>query len=183
MIVDFFQGLQTGIAARGFHGPVSLGLAAIAGQDDPTAGRVVCYPTNDPINPTTRIGGNPRARRTRMASLETHVWGPVAISQDGAIDSVQSLRNAESLLNVVINAAMDLAVGTIQFSAIQWDERTAVARAGWLAILTITVEVPIVDTTFTTVSAPPLKAIIDDVFVRPDGTVAADSPSCIGMST
>lgn len=177
MIVDFFTGLQANILARGFTGPVSLGLAAIAGQDDPTAGRVVCYPTIDPIGPTTRVGGNPRARKARLASLETHVWGPVAIDNTGAIDSVQSLRNAETLLNIVINAAMDLAVGTSQFTEIRWDERTAVARAGWLAIFTMQIEVPIVDTTWSSIPAT-TSAHVRSVFLAPDGGEAINSPTC-----
>jgi hypothetical protein len=179
MIVDFFTAWATRIAQRGFTGPVVLGLQGIAGQDDPTVGRVVAYPTTDPLTPTTRVGGNPRARRTRNASLEVHCWGAVALNAAGEIDQVQSLRNCESLLNTTITSALDIATGTIDFSPIAWNEDTAIARAGWLAVYTLNVEIPITDTTYTVVTGPAgVHAVTTDKFLLPNGAPAVNAPSC-----
>jgi len=182
MIADFFVGLQTAIAARGFSGPVQLGARYLAGQTSPTAGRVVCVLSRDTIGPTTRVGGNPRSRLTRYGALQIHCWGPAAFSNTGALDDVQSLRNAEALVQVVCNAARDIATGTLVISEVDWSpsEETAVMKAGYLAIMSMTVEIPVVDTTFPTsptgAGAPTLVAW--DHFLPPVGATGATGPSC-----
>lgn len=161
MLADFFVGLKIAIQARGFTGPVQLGRKYLAGQDDPTAGRVVCVLARDPVTPTTRIGGNPRSRITRMGAFEIHVWGQVSIDGNGLVDDVQSLRNAENLVQLVINGIRDNATGTSTIEAVDWSQsvETPIMRAGYMAIVTMTVEIPMVDTTYPNAPAPPNQPI------------------------
>ncbi len=179
MISDFVTGLGTALAARGCGSPVVFGLETLASQTDPTLGRVACVLSKDAIGATTRIGGSPRARRTRFATLDVHVWGPVVFDVNGARLATASLAAAEALLHAVINAALDVATGTISFDDVTWDTRTAVARAGYLATFALHVEVPIVDVTY---PAPPsgTVAVLRDTFTAPNGDEATTSPSCIG---
>lgn len=183
MLADFFAGMQTAIAARGFAGPVQLGARYLAGQTSPTAGRVVCVLGRETIGPTTRAGGNPRARLTRFGALSVHCWGPAAFGLTGAMDDIQSLRNAETLVQTVCNAARDIATGTLAITSVDWtpSEETAVMKAGYLAIIEMAVEIPIVDVTYATsptgAGAPVVNA--HNFFLPPAGaTGSASGPTC-----
>lgn len=182
MLVDFFLGLQTAIAARGYTGPVQLGARYLAGQTSPTAGRVVCVLARDQVVPTTRVGGNPRSRLTRMGALSVHVWGPVAFQAGGDMADQQSLRNAESLVSLVINAARDVATGTIDISEVDWtiSEETPNMKAGYLGIIQMAVEIPVVDVTWPVSpggeDAP--VPVSHNAFVPPVGQLSATGPTC-----
>jgi len=183
MIADFFAGLQQVIAARGFAGPVQLGARYLAGQTSPTAGRMVCLLGRETIGPTTRVGDNPRSRLTRYGALSIHCWGPVAFTNTGALDDVQSLRNAEALVQTVCNAARDIATGTLAITEVDWtpSEETAIAKAGYLAIVQLAVEIPIVDVTYATsptgAGAPTVNAY--NHYLPPVGaTGPVIGPSC-----
>lgn len=183
MLADFFSGLQAQIAARGFAGPVQLGARYLAGQTSPTAGRVVCVLTRETVGPTTRAGGNPRARLTRFGGLSIHCWGPAAFGVSGALDDVQSLRNAEALVATVCNAARDIATGTLAITEVDWtpSEETAVMKAGYLAIVQLAVEIPIVDITYPQSATGSGMPTIDahNYLVRIAGpTGPASGPSC-----
>ena len=160
MLADFFDGFKLACQARGFTGPVLLGKRWLAGQDDPTAGRIVCVLGRDTVGPTTRVGGNPRSRATRNAALEIHVWGALAITA-GVVDDVQSLRNTESLVQLAINAIRDNATGTSEVSDVDWgqSEETPIMRASYLATISMTVEVPVVDTTYGKSPSPPNQPV------------------------
>lgn len=152
MLADFFDGLKTAVAARGFAGPVQLGARYLAGQTSPLAGRVVCVLGREAVQPTTRVGGSPRSRLTRMGALSVHCWGPMIVDAGGAMKDVDSLRSAEALVSAVCNAARDVATGTIQITSVDWtpSEETPIAKAGYLAIVEMAVEIPIVDVTWPT---------------------------------
>ena len=179
MIADFFDGFAAACLARGFTGPVLLGRRYLAGQDDPTAGRIVCVLARDVVGPTTRIGGNPRARATRNAALEIHVWGALSIA-NGVTNDVQSLRNAEALVQVAINAIKDNATGTSVIDDVDWSrsEETPIMRASYLAVISMRVEVPVVDSTYGLSPAPPNQPIpqLHDFFTL--NGVHASGPEC-----
>jgi len=183
MLADFFAGMQTAIAARGFAGPVQLGARYLAGQTSPTAGRVVCVLGRETVGPTTRVGDNPRSRLTRYGALSIHCWGPAAFGVSGAMDDIQSLRNAETLVQVVCNAARDIATGTLMVTSVDWtpSEETAVMKAGYLAIVEMAVEIPIVDVTWplspTGAAMPTIRA--HNYYLPPAGaTGPATGPEC-----
>lgn len=179
MLADFFNGFAAACLARGFTGPVLLGRRYLAGQDNPTAGRIVCVLARDIVGPTTRVGGNPRSRATRNAALEMHVWGALSIA-NGIVNDVQSLRNAESLVSVAINAIKDNATGTSEIDSVDWSqsEETPIMRASYLAVISMRVEIPIVDTTYTLSPAPPNQPVpnVLDRFTL-NGAIAV-GPSC-----
>jgi hypothetical protein len=182
MLADFFAGMQVAIAARGFTGPVQLGSRYLSGQTSPTAGRVVCVLGRETVGPTTRVGDNPRSRLTRYGALSIHCWGPAAFGTTGALDDVQSLRNAEALVQTVANAARDIATGTLLISEIDWtpSEEIGVVKAGYLAIMQLAVEIPIVDVTYpmspTGVGQPVVNAW--NHYLPPVGATGATGPSC-----
>ena len=172
MLVDFFEGFAAAVAARGFTGPVLLSRQGIARQTDPRLGRIVCVLGREAVGPTIRIGGNPRQVATRAGFFEMHIWGALA-ETDGVRDDVQSLRNAEALVQTAINAVKDCAVGTSTIDSCDWtrSEETTTVRAGWLAVLTMTVDVPIVDVTYPVSPPGPDAPAVDAavILVGPNG--------------
>lgn len=182
MLADFFEGMQTAIAARGFTGPVQLGSRYLAGQTSPLAGRVVCVLGRETVGPPTRVGGNPRQRLTRYGSLTIHCWGPVTFGAGGAINDVASLRSAEALVSTVANAARDIAAGTVIISEIDWtpSEEVPVGKAGYLAVMQLAVEIPIVDVTYPFAPSAPDQPVpaVYDFFAPPAGQETSTGPTC-----
>lgn len=150
MLADFFDGFKDAMLARGFTGPVLLFKQQVARQDSATTGRVVCVLGRDGVSAPTLVGANPRAVAQRNGYLEMHVWGAVAQLPGGLTDFVQSLRNAENLVQTVINAIKDNAVGTSTIDGVDWSksEETPFMKAGYLAVIPMTVQVPVVDVTY-----------------------------------
>lgn len=176
MISDFITAFAAALLARGYTAPVKLGTRYLSEQSDPTLGRVVFVLGTDPIGPTTRVGGNPRSRRTRLAQLHVHVWGAVVDTAD-VRDDLPSLLAAETLLHGTVNAAMDVAVGTTTFGSVEWRVASSDMYAGYLGIYDLTVEIPIVDTTApTSPTDPPPDVVSSNTFTL--GGTGASGPTC-----
>lgn len=89
-------------------------------------GRDGAYPTNVPAAKVRR------PRMSRRAEGEVHCWG-------------RSYEEAEILLDQFCNAALDVAVGQLEFTGAQWSEEQRVVQAGEEVIFGFTVIIPIVD--------------------------------------
>jgi hypothetical protein len=96
---------------------------------------------------------------------------------------IDSLRSAEALVATVCNAARDIATGTLAITSVDWtpSEETPIVKAGYLAIVEMAVEIPIVDVTWPTApggSGAPVPAVWDH-FTPPAGSGHAISgPAC-----
>jgi hypothetical protein len=156
---------------------VYLQRKAIAGQDDPTTGRVVFVPTSDEITPPSFAGGNPRSRRDRVCGAELHVWGAVA-DQTSATQDTVNFANAESLLHTVINSLLDISNAMVTMGPAAWDTRTPIAAAGYLVVMPIAIRIPVTDVTYD-VSPDTTAAQVTTQLIKHDGDPGTDAPGCV----
>ena len=92
----------------------------------PFGGRDAAHPSN------VTAAKSQRPRASRLATGEVHCWG-------------RTYEEAEVLLDQFCNAAMDVAVGQLQFSPASWNEETAVIVAGQEVVFGFSCIIPIVD--------------------------------------
>lgn len=118
-------------------GGLLLGYEALAEHGAPP--RVVVVPPRDTFGASDQNGANPQPIRSRLMGLEWHVWGA---TYDDA------LRLADEVMVSLDKAA----TGLWEAVSATWQKGTLVNVYGREYILTTTVELPIVDTPWTTVS-------------------------------
>lgn len=92
----------------------------------PFGGRDAAFPGNVPAATLQR------PRMSRRATGEVHCWGT-------------DYDQAEILMDQFCNAAMDVAVGQLEFSGASWAEETKIAQAGQRVMFGFSCIIPIVD--------------------------------------
>jgi hypothetical protein len=118
-------------------GGVLLGPEALAQHDSPP--RVVVVPSGDTFGGSDQNGANPRPIRQRDLGLEWHVWG---FSYDYAMQLADQ-----------VMIAIDIAVpGLWQVSNGKWPKGTYVNVHGREYTFITTIELPVVQTPWPTVS-------------------------------
>jgi len=89
-------------------------------------GRDAAHPSN------VTAAKRQRPRMSRRAEGEVHCWGT-------------DYENAELLMDQFCNAALDVAVGQLEFTSASWAEETNIVQAGQRVAFGFTVIIPIVD--------------------------------------
>lgn len=107
-----------------------IGAKNIAGNSRPP--RLVWIPKADRFGPPAKTAQNPRALRTRHATLELHVWGA-------------DYEATEILLHQVIAAVHAVAVGSYELGDSEWDVDENVVQRGALVIVDITFSIPVTE--------------------------------------
>jgi len=118
-------------------GAIEFGRDKLRDQDAPPrvvvvpkggafGGRDAAYPAN------VSAAKVRRPRMSRRAEGEVHCWGT-------------DYEQAEILLDQFCNAALDVAVGQLEFTGASWAEETNIVQAGQRVAFGFTVIIPIVD--------------------------------------
>ncbi len=99
--------------------------------------RIVWVPVSESFGPAKKIGGNPRAVRTRLATVECEVWGA-------------DLATTEQMINDIIFAAHTaLGHGWYEVQSGRWKTEGELRALGYECALTWTFEIPVVGTAAT----------------------------------
>jgi len=126
--------------------------------------RVVWVPTRDLIGPKEHSSRIAPSLYTRQAGVQAHCWGA-------------SLEAAETLVSAVIAALHESARGSVQFAGIEWASPETVTR-GELAILTLSLSIPVLKLSTSTPQTVTIEAVADES----TGAVAGDGILVSGES-
>jgi hypothetical protein len=132
------------LAADGVTVTVEFGGENVYRHDAPP--RLVWVPKSGQGAAPAPSGGSPRAIRTRVVTVEAHVWGA---STDPNATSGDHFAAAEALLNSIAAAVHRVAVGSYEFVGETWPElNDQLLALGRVVVATFVFRIP--------VTAPPV---------------------------